>query len=286
MHTAALLKSAAALSLLLGGCATYTGNAEKIREAQDVLKVTIFKVGKADAIILENLEHAVMIDAGEEDDAEKILKYLSDNGIERLDALIITHYDKDHVGAADSVAEAVPIQDVYLPAYESASAEYADFMKALDEQGLVPHFLEESVILQTGSLTLEIDPPDSYEIPHEAVDYDNNFSLITTVIHGKNRLVFTGDAMKQRLREWLSAQTEQCGFLKIPHHGVYDTELENLMKTLRPKFTAVCDSDKNPADADTIELIRKYGADVMETRFGKITVISDGRNIEMAQKKK
>ncbi|MBQ7991632.1 MAG: MBL fold metallo-hydrolase [Solobacterium sp.] len=286
MHTAALLKSAAALSLLLGGCATYTGNAEKIREAQDVLKVTIFKVGKADAIILENLEHAVMIDAGEEDDAEKILKYLSDNGIERLDALIITHYDKDHVGAADSVAEAVPIQDVYLPAYESASAEYADFMKALDEQGLVPHFLEESVILQTGSLTLEIDPPDSYEIPHEAVDYDNNFSLITTVIHGKNRLVFTGDAMKQRLREWLSAQTEQCAFLKIPHHGVFDTELENLMKTLRPKFTAVCDSDKNPADADTVELIRKYGADVMETRFGKITVISDGRNIEMAQKKK
>ena len=58
------------------------------------------------------------------------------------------------------------------------------------------------------------------------------------------------------------------------------------MKTLRPKFTAVCDSDKNPADADTVELIRKYGADVMETRFGKITVISDGRNIEMAQKKK
>lgn len=62
------------------------------------LKVTIFRVGKADAIVLETGEHTMVIDAGEEEDGEEVLAYLEKQHISKIDTLLITHYDQDHVG--------------------------------------------------------------------------------------------------------------------------------------------------------------------------------------------
>lgn len=53
-------------------------------------------------------------------------------GISNVDTLIITHYDQDHVGGADTLVEAMEIGRVLLPAYEGDSTEYVDFMNALE----------------------------------------------------------------------------------------------------------------------------------------------------------
>ena len=117
------------------------------------------------------------------------------------------------------------------------------------------------------------------------MEYDNNFSLVTTVTHGINRLYFTGDIEKDRIREILSGgDLSECGFLKVPHHGIYNTALEDLIRKLKPKYAVVCSSDKHPAENETLELLKRYGADVLETRHGNITLISDGQHLELHQK--
>ena len=68
-----------------------------------------------------------------------------------------------------------------------------------------------------------VEPPDSYRTEHKNVEMDNNFSLITTINHGENKMIFAGDAEKQRIKEWLkNGQAEDCDFLKVPHHDVYN----------------------------------------------------------------
>lgn len=248
------------------------------------LKATLLKVGKADAIVVQTGEKTLVIDTGEEEDGEELTAFLSDQGISCVDTLIITHFDRDHVGGADTLVESMEIGRVLTPAYEGSGTEYADFMTALEQKGIVPEQLTRSTEFTLGEAVVLVEPPASYEAAEGARESDNNFSLITTITHGENRLLFTGDAEKQRIREWLSGKTvAACSFLKAPHHGVYNTALEELIGAVEPQYAVICSSEKNPADAQTLELLKQNGVQTYQTKDGSVTVISDGNRLELHQ---
>ncbi len=233
-----------ALLAILCGC-TFTADTAKLRESDDVLNVSLLKVGKADAIVFEYGSFTMVIDAGEEDDGQEVVDFLQKRNIAAVDVLIITHYDQDHVGCADTLVESAAVKQVILPHYESDHIEYLDFMKALETEQIKPLYLDEPYTFTERNMTVLIELPKSYEMTFPG-EYDNNFSLITTVTHKDNRLVFTGDIEKQRIREWLTDGQQACDFLKIPHHGVYNRAMEELINTLKPKYTAICSSAKHP----------------------------------------
>ncbi|MEE0693048.1 MAG: MBL fold metallo-hydrolase [Lachnospiraceae bacterium] len=248
------------------------------------LKATLFKVGKADATVIQTDGHTMVIDAGEEEDGEEIVDFLRNQGISRVDVLVITHFDRDHVGGADTLVESMEIGEVHLPAYQGGNTEYTDFMRALENKGIKPKLLTQPVELMLGTAKVVTEPPLSYENDGGVAEIDNNFSLITTIMHGENVLLFTGDAEKQRTREWLSGKDKQdCDFLKMPHHGVYHTALKELLEAVMPEYAVICSSGKNPADPETLELLKNYGISTFQTKDGNVTVISDGKNLEVHQ---
>ncbi len=247
------------------------------------LTVRIFKSGKADAIVLLSGGRVMVIDCGETDDGGKIIDFLMKNGISRIDCMEITHFDKDHVGGAAAVAAAFPIDRILLPDYEGTRPEYEEFMSTLKENNLIPERLSEPVTFSLGEADVLVETPDSYEIPDDDDEYDNNFSLITTVTHGACRLLFTGDIEKDRIREWVGAgHASKCDFIKMPHHGNYNKQLSSLLDAVQPQYAAICDSDKNPAEEKTLKLLQDYGVETMETKDGDITVTSDGASLTMS----
>ena len=273
---AALLLS---LFLLLAGCAKAPG------AEHTPLTVTALRVGKADALIAAVGSHTLLIDTGEEDDGQEVVDYLQKHGVSSVDAMIITHFDQDHVGGADTVLEQIPVKAVFVPDYDGTSTEYADFLLAAEAAEVPITRLTENRTFQLGEAEVLIEPPASCEIPAGAVDYDNNFSLITTITHGENRLVFMGDAEKARIREWLGGDSAvPCDFLKVPHHGIYNKALEELFSTLSPQYAVICSSQKHPAEEKTLEMLKKYSRYVYETRNGDVLVISDGSRLEVRQR--
>ena len=115
---------------VLTGCAAGTGSesgsvSEKEntreesmeREGEDILQVQALKVGKADAIVLFCGGETMVIDCGEEEDGQEVLAYLQAEGVSEIDVLMITHFDKDHVGGADTVMNGISVSRVLLPAY-------------------------------------------------------------------------------------------------------------------------------------------------------------------------
>ncbi len=249
------------------------------------LTVSILKVGKADAIICLSGNHTLIIDTGEDEDGAEILEFLENHGVKKVDTLLITHFDKDHVGGADTLINAIPIKRVLLPDYLGDNKEYEEFIRALDDARITPEFVTSSRTLLLGIAHVTVYPPASYEIPDTEDEYDNNLSLVATLEHGNNRFFFAGDVEEDRINELIAEGIiEHFDFLKVPHHGTFSTSFDNFFRLIYPTYAVICDSDKHPADEDTINLLKKYGAEVAETKNGDITVFSDGEKLEMSQK--
>ena len=268
--------------VIRGKVPVYDDNDNKA--AQATLEVRFLKVGKADAIVLMCQDETMIIDCGEEDDGKEVLAYLKSRGIRKVDVLMITHFDKDHVGGADTLVEGIQVDRVLLPAYTGSGTEYTDFMEALGKAGINPENVTENLNLTLGSASILVEPPASYGIPANVEEYDNDFSLITTIEFDGKRLIFTGDSEKKRIREWLeNGAAAECDVLKIPHHGVYNKALADLLSATKPSHTVICDSKKNPADEKTLGLIKSIGADCMQTQYGDVTILCSRDGIEIHQ---
>lgn len=252
---------------------------------RELLSVNVLKVGRADAIIVDAGIQNMVIDTGEEDDGAELIEKLGAAGIDSIDTLVITHYDKDHVGGADQLIKAIPVDRVIVPDYDGNSTDYTEFMAALEEADITPERVTTTQTFSVGDAAVIIEPPASYELPEDpTVEYDNNFSLITTVVHGDNRLLFMGDAEKERIVEWMaSEEAVPCTFLKVPHHGVYNSELDGLFEMLQPAYAVITDSAKNPADTGTIELLEGLGTKVFETLNGRVEITSNGTELNVKQ---
>lgn len=129
---------------------------------KDPFKLTFLKVGKADAIIAQAGGKNMVIDAGEEDDGERVVFFLTNQGISKVAVLMITHFDQDHVGGADILVESLQVEQVPLPNYEGNHLEYLDFMASLDGKNIQPQFLTEPIAFSFGDATVQVESPLSY----------------------------------------------------------------------------------------------------------------------------
>ncbi len=251
------------------------------------LTVKILKVGKADAIFVRSGDQTMMIDVGKIKDAEEIVQFLHNENITTLDTMIITHFDKDHVGAAGMIVEEFNVGQVLIPNYDGLIAEYNDFMTSMTAAQITPQRVSEQMTFTFGEATVHIDPPINYDVNviSDAVDdYDNTLSLMTTITCGEKHFLFAADADRRRLNEWMeNNKPGDIDFLKVPHHGSFNASLDALLAATTPEYAAITCSKKNPADDVTIQTLQKYGVNIFQTRDGQVIVVTDGNNIKVLQ---
>lgn len=256
---------------------TTTESAEPV---STTLKVYCFQAGKADAFLLWNEDGAVLIDTGESGFGKEILDKMTELGVRRLDYLIITHFDKDHVGGAKKLISSIPIDNILQSnAPKEGSTAYEKYLKALEEQGKEAVTVRETLRFTLGEVQYTVNPParESYQ-----TDESNNASLIVSVTHGPNRLLFTGDAEDERMNEFLDTNPGTYSFLKVPHHGVYQSSLIRLLEVTRPAYALITSSDEEPEDEKTLDLLTAQGTETFLTRTGPVLLQSDNDGLRVA----
>lgn len=254
--------------LALASCAFAFGGTE----------VSVLRIGKADAIIISTAEHTILIDAGEEDDAGEILDFFEARRVARLDVMIITHYDKDHVGGAAGVLQGIPVDAVYDADYERDSGHYEDYVKAIAELNLPRHRVDAQQVLTLGKLTLTLIPS-----PLDT-ENDNDLSLIVFMSDGVHTWLFAADAEEALLDVLLASGNDwHADVLKMPHHGRMKDNLGAFLDAVMPQVAIITDSDKHPADAETLALLAARGIETYCTKDGDIRVLGGEKGITAIQ---
>ncbi len=250
--------------------------------AEHDVTLTVFDVGKADAMVIQTAEHVTVIDAGNKGDGKVITKYLEKQGIDTIDTLIITHFDKDHVGGAGKLLNTLNIGKIYTPNYESEIDEYKNFIEKAEEKNLeitaIP--MRENVIWRDDDAAFTLYAPNE---TFYGKDEENDFSLCLFMQHGKNTFLFAGDAENARMQEIVSLNLGFVSFLKFPYHGNYLSGTEAFLDALQPKTAVVCCSKKEYADPSTVESLQKHRTDAYYTCDGTVTIVSDGEKLTCSQ---
>lgn len=277
--TAALLLTSAVAVSSLFAC-----NEKKPHDMANAkeLKVTFLDVGKADAIVLQSESSTVVIDCGEKGDGKKISSILEESGTTVIDYLIITHFDKDHVGGAPKVLKTFDVKNVLTPDYTGNVSEYDKFAETLDGMGITPMKLKEDISFTLDDVDYTVYAPkkDFYGDDDSA---ENNFSLVTKAVHHNNTLLFTGDAMEERLDEIMDIG--KCTLLKVPYHGRKLDNLGDFLIATEPKCAVVC-TDSNEFSGKMQDLLKKQKINTYATCFnGEITAVSDGSQIKIDTEK-
>ena len=277
--TAALLLASAVAASSLFAC-----NEKKPHDMANAkeLKVTFLDVGKADAIVLQSESSTVVIDCGEKGDGKKISSILEESGTTVIDYLIITHFDKDHVGGAPKVLKTFDVKNVLTPDYTGNVSEYDKFAETLDGRGITPIKLKEDISFTLDDVDYTVYAPKK-DFYGDGDSAENNFSLVTKAVHHNNTLLFTGDAMEERLDEIMDIG--KCTLLKVPYHGRKLDNLGDFLKATEPKCAVVC-TDSNEFSGKMQDLLKKQKINTYATCFnGEITAVSDGSQIKIDTEK-
>ena len=265
-----ILTCLAALLLTLSGCSA---------TAQSLTTV-FYDMGKADAALITTDDGArILIDAGTNKGGKKLAERFADEGVERIDVMIITHFDKDHVGGADKILESVSVARVILPQYEKESKQYAQFMEALEQSAQT-----EREILPAGGEWSEAFGQTRLRVTAaERTDYgadeENDFSLATYLTYGETKFLFPGDAEDARQTELLHAGDIDCDVLKVPYHGRLVDVSTAFLNACSPKIAFIPDSGDEPASPRIVEILEALGTDVHSGRDGDLVVVSDGNRV-------
>lgn len=235
-----------------------------------------FKAGKADAHLICGREFTMLIDCGEKGFGKEITGYLSAHGISSLDYLVITHFDKDHVGGAAKVIKDTDVKRVLVSNCPKDSGEYHAFMEALGEKGLTAEVVRGRTELRIGGVETVICPPlnDTYRDSPS-----NNSSLMTIVRCGGCSMLFAGDAEAARLDEFMRTETGHYDYVKIPYHGHFQQKLVPFLKMTSPRVAVITCSDDQPEDPQVMKLLAAEGTAVYLTREAPVKAVCDGKTV-------
>ena len=280
MRRLALLLALLLAFSMTGGCGAGP-EASGTQSAADAsagteLAVHCFQAGAADAILLTTSNSTVLIDCGEKGFGQTILDYLADLGVTAIDCLIITHFDQDHVGGAAKVINNISVETVLQSNCPKDSSEYEKYCTALGNAGMEAQTVAETLTFTLDGVTYTVDPPRSAGYQE---DESNNSSLIVTVENGADRLLFLGDAMTERLEEYLATNPGPVDFMKAAHHGREEPLLQELLSRVQPRFAVITSSEEELESADVVSMLESAGTKVFLTRQGAVDLRSTGSGV-------
>ena len=261
------------IAVLTGGCSSSPSpippSAPQSGTGQG-LTVHYIDVGQGDSILAGSDGHYMLIDAGENDQADTVTS---------LDYVIGTHPHSDHIGGLDKVIDEFTVGKVILPPVEHTTRTFEDVLNAVSNKGLKITKPVPGSTYTLGSASFTIVAP--------VKDYGNdlnNWFVGIRLIYGSNSFLMCGDAESQAESDMLErGMPLKADVLKAGHHGSSTSTSSVFLKAVSPSYVVIqCGKDNSYGHPhkETMEKLEKAGCQVLRTdEYGTITASSDGTQI-------
>ena len=244
----------------------------------DEMKVHFIDVGQGDATLITCGGHAMLIDSGDDSKGTAIQNYLKKQNIKKLDYLILTHPDADHIGGAPVIITKFAIDKVFVSNYEKDTKTYQKLIQALDDKRLkyTTPSVGSQYSLGTATITI-LAPNDTYDNPNDA-------SIACIIQNGSNKFLFTGDAGEDAEKDILDNGINiSADVYHVGHHGSRYSTSKDFFDAVKPSYAVISCSEDNSyghPHAETLNTLRMNGVKVYRTdEEGTVIATSDGKKI-------
>lgn len=242
------------------------------------MKVHFIDVGQGDATLIQSGDAAMLIDAGDDTKGTLLQNYLQKQGVTKLDYLILTHPDADHIGGAPVIITKFEVDRVFMSNFEKDNKTYRKLIQALDDKRLSFETPAAGSRYRLGDAEVTIlAPVKEYEDP-------NNASIALIVYNGENSFLFTGDAEEEAENDLLTQNTSvRADVYQAGHHGSRTSSSIAFMQAVNPAYAVISCKEGNSyghPHAQTMNRFRERGMKVFRTdEQGSIIAVSDGSEI-------
>ena len=206
------------------------------------LQVHFIDVGQgASQLIIGSSGKTILIDAGNNNQEEEIVAYLRKNGIQKIDILVGTHPDADHIGGLDAVIDNFEIGKIYMPKVQSNTKTFEDVLLAIQRKGL-------KVSTAKAGVTLDWEPDAKVQMIAPVRDYDddNDMSAVLKITFGEISFLFAGDAESKSEHDMINSKVDlKSDVLLVAHHGSKSSTTEAFLDAVQPSYGVIQVGENN-----------------------------------------
>lgn len=247
------------------------------------VQITFLDVGQGDAIVIQFPNHKVyLIDGGGKPlstgridlwqkgkptfDAGKryVLPFLKSQGINRIDTLVMTHGDLDHIGGLSSVIAEMKIGRVIGNGKPPSSREEESLYTVIKEKRIPIYWGKRGITWQEGIARWTLLNPGSNKLQS-----DNNSSIVLMLEAYNYHFLFTGDLEKEGEKDILAHEKLPIiDVLKVGHHGSRSSTSSDLLEQIHPVVSIISAGRNNRfghPHKETIEALERFKSDVYRT---------------------
>ena len=197
-------------------------------------KVVMFDVGEGDSYLIKypNNKANILIDTGFNEYRMKneIISYLKSIGIRKLDYLIITHGDEDHMGEAITLVNNFKVDKVIFNIGEYQTHE-KELIEVLDKK---------KIKYYNNLKQLNIDKYKLYFLNTKIYDNENDNSNVIYFNYKNFKFLFMGDASVKREMDILDKYNLiNIDLLKVGHHGSKTSSSKKFIDEVNPKYSLI-----------------------------------------------
>ncbi len=247
-------------------------------KVKENFSVSFIDVGQADSVLIRNGNYNMLIDAGNNEDGEKLVNYFKSLGIEEFTYVFATHPHEDHIGGMDDIINNFKIDNYYMSNKLSTTKTFMDVLDALDGRNLKYTVPNKGDTLKLGDANIKV------IYPGDDKSNINDSSIVLKITYGKNSFLLTGDATSNVERK-IYNEDIKSDVLKVAHHGSSYSSTDVFLDKVKPYYAVISVGKNNiynhPSNK-TLEKLNKRNIKAYRTDLdGTIVFISDGDNLSV-----
>lgn len=245
-------------------------------------------VKQGSSILIMSNDMNVLIDGGEVSQGDKVLEYLKQHDVKKLDYVVATHPHSDHIGGLIKVMQNIETKNVIMP---SLPKSLIPTTKVFEE------FL--NVIEQNKITVINSNVGDKYQLgkghmyvlaPSFVYDNLNDMSIAIKFTYGDVSFLSTGDMEKNAEKDLLkTGYNLKADVFALSHHGSKYGNIDELLSKVNAKYyVAQCglNNEYGHPHNEVLQRADKYGATVLRSdKNGDIVFISNGSDLYVQTQK-
>lgn len=214
-----------------------------VRIINPTLKIYFIDVGQGDSTLIVTPKNKKILIDGGEGKTNVLFQYLLDRRINKIDYIIISHFDSDHCNGLIEIIEKMRVENIVMSKQSKESEEYKKILEIIKQKNIKVSSVkaEDKIIIEKNLYTKILNPAEKFEFQ----DLNNN-AIVAKLVYKNFSMLFTGDIEKAEENLAKKYKNElKSTILKVAHHGSKTSTSEEFLKYVEPQIALIGVGENN-----------------------------------------